>query len=118
MEIKRAVIAIQLAAWITCPGLRAFQDQIYYGEVTAQTADAVTLNVEPCEKDPKLQTVSPYKKIGEEAATCRTGKKYTKIAVQAISTSGGSDKPGDKNKQPPPPPAGSNDKKSDKKSGQ
>jgi hypothetical protein len=85
-------------------GLRGFQppapEKVYYGEAQpGATADVITLNVAPCEKMPNLQTISPYKKVGDEQASCEGGKKYTKIAVQVLPALSAKD---DKNKASPP----------------
>jgi hypothetical protein len=82
---------------------QAAPEKIYYGEAQpGATADAITLNVAPCEKEPNLQTISPYQKLGDEQASCQGGKKYTKVAVQALAASGATDKKDDKSKKQPP----------------
>lgn len=98
METKFLALTIGLISLAVGPNIRAAQppSRVYYGEVTSETADAITLNVAPCDKDPNLQTVSPYKKVGSEQASCHGGKKYTRTAVETVSAANADDKKDDK----------------------
>ena len=51
------------------------------GEVVSQTDDSVTLNVHPCGKK-ELHTISPYRQVSSEDATCSDGKKYIRVTVE------------------------------------
>lgn len=75
---------------------------VVVGEVVSKTEDSITLNVHPCGKK-ELLTISPYKQVSSDNATCADGKKYIKVTVEQTSNE---TKDADK---------GASDKKSDKK---
>jgi hypothetical protein len=62
----------------------AQQGDIYSGMVASRSDQSITLNLNPCGTQ-QLQTISPYKTIGNPTQeSCPNGKQYTRVMVREL----------------------------------